>query len=190
MLAMADRTWLLVVGSLALAALIPVVWAIVDVIRRPEWQFSAGRKVMWTLTLAIGWLLLWPLALASALLYLLVLRRRFPPATAPPPNPMHHHYRPSGGPGTFGPYGAGQYGARGPYGPGPQPGEQGPSAPYGPSGQRAAAGGVHDPYGYYPPPASLPSAGWYADPAGSPQERWWDGRGWTHHLRPALSVRP
>lgn len=186
---MADQTWLLVVGSLALAALIPVVWAIVDVIRRPEWQFSSGRKVMWTLTLAIGWLVLWPLALASALLYLLVLRRRFPPATTQPPNPMHQHFGASQGPGSYGPFGAGHYGAPRPHGPGPHPGQQGPGGPYGRSGEQPAAGSGHDPYGYYPPPASLPPAAWYPDPAGSPQERWWDGRGWTHHLRPAPSSR-
>jgi membrane protease YdiL (CAAX protease family) len=30
----------------------------------------------------------------------------------------------------------------------------------------------------------LPPAGWYPDPAGAAAERWWDGRGWTGHLRP------
>lgn len=32
------------------------------------------------------------------------------------------------------------------------------------------------------PEQSVPAA-WYPDPAGSGQERWWDGRSWTDHLR-------
>jgi hypothetical protein len=72
-------------GALALASLVPIVWAIVDVVRRPAWQFSTGRKVMWALTLGFGWLILWPIALISSVLYLTVIRRRFPPATAVPP---------------------------------------------------------------------------------------------------------
>jgi hypothetical protein len=74
--------FILVFGALALVSLVPIVWAIVDVVRRPAWQFSAGRKVIWTLTLSVGWVLLWPLALVSAIVYLAVLRRRFPPAAA------------------------------------------------------------------------------------------------------------
>ncbi len=35
-----------------------------------------------------------------------------------------------------------------------------------------------------PPPTeqSVPAA-WYPDPAGTGQERWWDGKSWTDHLR-------
>jgi hypothetical protein len=32
-------------------------------------------------------------------------------------------------------------------------------------------------------PPDLPPAGWYVDPAGQGQ-RWWDGRGWSEHVRP------
>lgn len=76
--------FLLVFGLLALVSLVPVIWAIVDVVRRPAWQFSTGRKVMWAITLGVGWLILWPIALISSLLYLTVLRRRFPPRTLGP----------------------------------------------------------------------------------------------------------
>lgn len=31
-------------------------------------------------------------------------------------------------------------------------------------------------------PITIP-AGWYADPSGQAPLRWWDGRGWTEHLR-------
>lgn len=31
--------------------------------------------------------------------------------------------------------------------------------------------------------ANLPAAGWYPDPTLPHQSRWWDGRGWTHHVQ-------
>ena len=37
---------------------------------------------------------------------------------------------------------------------------------------------------------ALPPAGWYPDPYGSPQERWWDGTGWTQHMNTAAPVAP
>ena len=80
--------WLLVLGALALVSLIPVLWAVVDVLRRPAWQFPPGRKALWAITLGVGWLIgLWPLALVSSVLYLTVLRRRLPSRVAPAPEP-------------------------------------------------------------------------------------------------------
>lgn len=123
--------WWLVVAAIGLAALVPVIWAIVDVLRRPSWQFPTARKVLWVIMLVVGWLLLWPLALVVSLLYLLVLRRRLAwpagmPAAAPPVNSV----------------------------PPPQA-----------------------------PPTALPPAGWYPDPSGVHGQRWWDGRGWSPHVR-------
>jgi membrane protease YdiL (CAAX protease family) len=36
-----------------------------------------------------------------------------------------------------------------------------------------------------PPPTTAP-AGWYHDPFGWPQQRYFDGRGWTHHTAPLV----
>ncbi|MGH9091745.1 MAG: hypothetical protein ACRDZR_10275, partial [Acidimicrobiales bacterium] len=67
-----ERGWWLVVVALGLAALVPIVWALVDVLRRPAWQYPPSRKVLWAATLVLGWVVLWPLALAVALVHLLV----------------------------------------------------------------------------------------------------------------------
>lgn len=176
---MTYRHWLEVFGGLALVSLIPVVWAIVDVARRPAWQFSTGRKVMWAVSLGFGWLILWPVALISSVVYLTVLRRRFPPSSAVPPQgsgfPPYSRYG-SGAPSD--PYGTGHYGT-GPYGgSGPHGGGPYGAGPYG----GGPYGGGYPPQPP-PPPQPLPPAGWYADPAGSGKERWWDGRGWSDHVR-------
>ncbi|MGH8989505.1 MAG: hypothetical protein ACRDXC_13080, partial [Acidimicrobiales bacterium] len=98
---MTGGDWLTVFAALAIASLIPIVYAIVDVARRPSWQFSPGRKVMWAVTLGLGWLVLWPVALISSIVYLAVLRRRFPPASSVPP--PGSRYPPYGqyGPGSY-----------------------------------------------------------------------------------------
>lgn len=51
---------------------------------------------------------------------------------------------------------------------------------------------THDPSAsaYGPTPTHLPPPDWYPDPAGSPQERYWDGTGWTGNLRDRVDTPP
>jgi len=128
---------LVTLAVLAIASLVVVLWAVIDVSRRPRWQMTPVRKAFWIVTLLGGWLLVWPAALVSALMYLTVLRRRLNALVVEPP-------------GVVG------------------------------------WGSAAEPAGPPPPTPPLPPAGWYADPAGRPgTQRWWDGLGWSDHLRPA-----
>lgn len=92
-------TFLVVFGIVAILALVPIIWSIVDVVRRPAWQFTTARKAIWVATLVVGWLVLWPLALISSLFYLLVIRRRIPPAAAAVPAPSAAVWDPFGAAG-------------------------------------------------------------------------------------------
>jgi len=129
---------LIAAGVLMLLALIPVVWSIVDVVRRPPTQVTASQKTMWTIGMAVSWVFLPPLAGLWALWYLLVLRRRF-----------NISLKAGLSQATWDPY-------------------------------QETDGGR---------PTDLPPAAWYTDPGGSSSERWWDGRGWTTHLRPPTVAR-
>jgi len=71
---------------------------------------------------------------------------------------------------------AAQAGAGGPGSvPGLAPGQMDPvSAPVDP---------FRTPFPVSTPAVSGPPAAWYPDPSGQPQQRWWDGRGWTEMIQ-------
>jgi hypothetical protein len=75
----------------------------------------------------------------------------------------------------------------------PAPTLQMPSRPA-PAGLDVTVRGSSGPSGPVPlepvPPATRPPAGWYADPGGSSQLRWWDGKGWSSHYKPADPEAP
>ena len=124
---------LIAAGALALVTLALVLWTVVDVARRPRWQLTGGQKAMWIIGSIVGWVLVWPVAAVTALVYLFVLRRRLnaltPPTLIPAPSDAH---------------------------------------------VLVVDQSTRD----------LPPAAWYPDPVGGPGERWWDGRGWSDHVRP------
>jgi len=48
---------------------------------------------------------------------------------------------------------------------------------------RAATPGSVDPMAAWAPVPSLPPFGWYEDPAGRHEQRYWDGRLWSEHVK-------
>ena len=58
------------------ASLVLVMWAVVDVARRPTNELSPGRKATWIMGSAVGWLFLGIVGAFVAVVYLLGPRRR------------------------------------------------------------------------------------------------------------------
>jgi hypothetical protein len=53
-----------------------VLWAVVDVARRPSVLMTPGRKSVWILAFVVGWLLFGLIGTALAVVYLVGPRRR------------------------------------------------------------------------------------------------------------------
>jgi hypothetical protein len=68
----------LLVYALYIVSIALVVWAVVDVVRRPAWVMSAGRKVAWVAGLVVGWFVLGLVGGIVAALYLGYFRKRLP----------------------------------------------------------------------------------------------------------------
>jgi hypothetical protein len=59
-----------------IVSLVFVVWAVIDVGRRPTWQLSRGKKAAWIIASVVGWLLVGYLGAFVAIFYLVGPRRR------------------------------------------------------------------------------------------------------------------
>ena len=185
---------------LGLAALGISIWAVVDVLRRPEWAFQAANqtKTLWVVLTIVGIFVCSPVI---GLVYLIGFRPKVAAAQGggPPGGYGGGQYgggQPYGGYGGYGGPGSGPYGATGQpqyggtaggqYG-GTGAGQWGTSSPGQYPGGGGAVYGSGQPYqtpsGAAPPPPPAPQAapppGWYPDPAGSGQPRYWDGKAWA-----------
>ena len=59
-----------------IASLVLVIWAIVDLARRPSGALPPGRKVLWIVGLVAGWFLFGLVGAIIAVVYLAGYRRR------------------------------------------------------------------------------------------------------------------
>jgi hypothetical protein len=62
---------------LVLAGLAVIIWAIVDVARRPPEMISPGAKAGWIIALVVGTLLFGVVGVVVAVVYLVAIRPRF-----------------------------------------------------------------------------------------------------------------
>ena len=58
------------------ASFFVVVWAVVDMVKRPAHEISSGRKAAWIVASLIGWLFFGVIGAAIAIVYLVGPRRR------------------------------------------------------------------------------------------------------------------
>jgi hypothetical protein len=169
---------------LSLAAIVFAIYVIVDMARRPGWQWrqAGSNKVLWLVLEIVGALGL--LAIVVGILYLVWVRPRLvaverqgpaPPGVPGVPDAWAPMTR-STVPGAWAP----------PPEPGAAPagtaaGTPGSQPPAYPPGAEGALPPVY-PSAPAPPPASLPAFGWYPDPSGRFELRYWDGTRWTEHV--------
>lgn len=179
-----------------LASLAFAVYVIVDMARRPDWQWRAAgsNKVLWMVLEIV--LLIGLLSIVIGIIYLAAIRPRLEAVAR----------QGGSGPWAGGPGYPGQPGPGSPWGGAPHPGQQPPygGPPPGYPGQPPAGvpgpwaypgtGGPGTPYGPQPsapqpvappPPVENPPFGWYADPSGRHEKRYWDGTRWTEHVSDA-----
>lgn len=195
---------------IGLVALVLFVVVLVDMVRRPTWQWkqAGSNKAIW-LTLEIALFVLFGfLSIISSIIYLVAARPKLIAAErAGGPGA----YPPGWGDQGYGQYGQGQYGqGQYPYGQtgqypyGQAPGYGAPSAPPGAYGTPGPAEGGSAPPAY---PGSAPygqpqapaqtqpqteqngggevPASWQPDPSHRHELRYWDGTRWTEHVSDA-----
>ena len=180
----------LVIG---LVSLVFAIFVIVDMARRPAWQWAraGSNKSMWLVLEIVTLVLVGVVSIVVGILYLAIVRpklaaaeRQGGPGWSPTPQQW---------PGQPSPWGAQPWGGT-PH-PGTPPPGGGPPAypgqpPAGPPGPWAYPGpgapGTETPYGQPVPtaqtPVENPPFGWYEDPSGRHEKRYWDGTRWTEHV--------
>ncbi|MHB8680528.1 MAG: DUF2510 domain-containing protein [Acidimicrobiales bacterium] len=154
-------------GLLWLVALVFGIWCLVDMARRPSWQWEQARsnKVLWIVLEAIT--LIGLLAIVVGVLYLIVVRPRLVAAEQ------------QGQSATWPAFGAPPSGQWMPPASAPPTAASPPPYPGAP-GQAPYPAAPPAPYPAAPVPA--PPFGWYPDPSARHELRYWDGRTWTEHV--------
>jgi hypothetical protein len=181
---------------LVLIALVLTIFVVVDIARRPEWQWQQSRsnKALWIVLQVVLFLLVFPASYVSGIIYLVSVRPKLVAAeqsgqvtggyggwgsqgtgtySTPPVDP----FGPPPGYGTPGSYGdAGSYGGAG------SSGTQGPSG----TSEETSAGPPRYPTAGGPGPSEATSSqvppSWQADPTRRHELRYWDGTTWTEHV--------
>lgn len=187
-----------------LAAFIFGIITIVDMARRPGWQWqqAGSSKPLW-LVLEIVFLLVFSLiSIILGIIYFLAIRPRLVAVESQAgrspwsPSPRGTWEQSSqtpwagqGGPGPGGPWPTASYppppapgteDAAPPPPPDVPPAYPSPGAPAYPS---PGAPGAPPAPGQVFPPQQAPPFGWYPDPSGRHEQRYWDGTRWTEHVR-------
>jgi hypothetical protein len=154
------------------------IFTIVDMARRPTWQWqrAGSNKTLWLVLEIVCLLLFGLIAIVVALLYFVLPRPRLLAVEREGPGRGPYPGEPYGGqPYGSQPYGSQPYGSQ-PYGGGyPYPG----SAPPDPGTDPASSSAPR-----YPAQErrDLPMFGWYPDPSGRHEQRYWDGTRWTDQV--------
>ena len=187
----------------ALVSLVFAILTIVDMARRPNWQWqqAGSNKTLWLVLEIICFLLLGFISIVIGILYFAMIRPRLAaverqgtgewqsggwpgqpglPTEPPPGQPPLWTTQPYPPPhesheGATSPPAAGpEASAPPPYpGGGPPPYPATTAAPPYPTTAAFPAG---------PPQTSAPPFGWYPDPSSRHEQRYWDGTRWTDHV--------
>ncbi|HUY64075.1 MAG TPA: DUF2510 domain-containing protein [Acidimicrobiales bacterium] len=158
---------------LALASLVLAIYVIIDMAKRPSWQWerAGSNKVLWLVLEVLLLLLFGLLSVIVGLLYLVMTRPKLVAAERQGQSPGPASAGTPWPPGTQAPA---------LYAPPVEAGDGPPPYPSTPGDDSPGAGGQEA-----PGPSSSPGFGWYADPSGRHQLRYWDGTAWTEHVSDA-----